>query len=818
MSATAGGYDFVAIENRWRPVWDELNSFAATDDGARERRYVLDMFAYPSGDLHMGHAEAYAFGDAMARYWLQRGYDVLHPIGWDSFGLPAENAAIRRTLHPADWTYANITTQAESFRRYATAVDWSTRLHTSDPEYYRWTQWLFLRLSERGLAYRERSAVNWCPADRTVLANEQVVDGGCERCGARVTRRDLTQWFLRITAYAERLHDDLHQLAGAWPERVLTMQRNWIGRSTGAHVRFDVEGRAAPVTVFTTRPDTMFGATFLVVAADSPLADKLCGQAQRAEFDAYVERTRRASELDRLAPDRAKTGVFLGRYGVHPFTGERLPIWASDYVLAGYGGGAVMAVPAHDQRDLDFARAHGLAVRPVVPGADPAVTGRATAADGPHTGSGFLDGLDRAQSTERVLAELAARDRGAAGVTYRLRDWLVSRQRFWGCPIPIIHCGTCGEVAVPDDQLPVTLPDVRGSALAPAGTSPLAAVRDWVRVDCPRCGGAAERDTDTMDTFVDSSWYFLRYCSPRHLDGPFDPAAVRRWMPVALYVGGVEHAILHLLYARFVTKVLRDLGLVDFDEPFRALLNQGQVILNGAAMSKTRGNLVELGEQLDRYGVDAVRLTMVFAGPPEEDIDWADVSPAGAVRFLGRVLRLAADVTSDPGADPATGDRRLRAITHRTVHRVTTLVEAHRFNVAVARIMELVNAVRRAVDAGGAGDPATREAVEAVAVLLSLFTPYAAEELWARLGHRPGVARAGWPAVDEDLVAEATAVCAVQVNGKLRDRLEVAVDITEDELLRRVRAAAPVRTAIGGGRVVRTVVRLPRLVNLVVEG
>jgi leucyl-tRNA synthetase len=666
------GYDFRAFENRWAPVWESLLLFEA----ARPDRYVVSMFAYPSGDLHMGHAEVYAIGDTIARYWRLRGFAVLHPIGWDSFGLPAENAAIKRGLHPAEWTCANVETQAASFRRYAVSVDWRTRLHTSDPSYYRWTQWLFLRFHERGLAYRAEAAVNWCPVDRTVLANEQVVDGRCERCGAEVTERSLTQWFLKITEYADRLLDDMAQLRGHWPEHVLTMQRNWIGR----------------------------------------------------------------------------------------------------------------------------------------------------------TPSGGL----------------------------RLHDWLISRQRFWGCPIPIVHCPSCGEVPVPDDQLPVELPSLRGAELAPRGVSPLAAAASWVAVDCPSCGGPASRDTDTMDTFVDSSWYFLRYPNASYPDGPFDPARVR---PVDHYVGGSEHAVLHLLYARFFTKVLHDLGMIEFDEPFRTLTTQGQVILNGAAMSKSKGNIVDLADQLNTYGVDAVRVSMIFAGPPEDDIDWADVSPGGSIRFLTRALRLATRAASDAprpasvaadaprpasvaadaprpasvaadaprpasvaadapppasvAAEPPTASvpaeaaavTPLRRTTHRLLREITGLMAATRLNVALARTMELVNAARSAPD----DDPALRETAEAVAVVLSLFAPYTAEEMWHRLGHPPGVAVAGWPPIDPALAAAETVVCAIQVDGKVRDRLHVPPDISETTLTE-LALASP---AAAGLRVTRTIVRPPRLVNLV---
>ena len=615
-------YDVVAAQEKWRKVWEEMDPFRAADDGSRERRYALTMFPYPSGDLHMGHAEVMALHDVIARYWWQQGYDVMNPIGWDSFGLPAENAAIRNDEHPATYTYANIETQAESFRRYGVSFDWSRRLHTSDPEYYRWTQWLFLRFRERGLAYRKHSPVNWCPNDQTVLANEQVVQGMCERCGAEVTKRELSQWYFKVTDYADRLLDDMAALEGKWPDRVLAMQRNWIGRSEGAHVDFEVEATdtqdATKVTVFTTRPDTLYGATFFVVAADAWLADQICAPEQREQFDTYLESVRRETDIARLATDKEKTGVFLGRYAVNPVNGERIPVWAADYVLADYGTGAVMAVPAHDQRDLDFAREFGLPVRMVVDTGepDPAETFAATPGDGTYVNSGELDGLtDKVTGIRSIVARLEEQGTGRGAVNFRLRDWLLSRQRFWGPPIPIVHCDECGEVAVPDDQLPVELPDLRGADLKPKGVSPLAAAEDWVNVPCPDCGRPAKRDTDTMDTFVDSSWYFLRYCSPHYEDGPFDPEAVRRWMPAQQYVGGVEHAILHLLYSRFFTKVLHDMGMLDFVEPFTALMNQGQVINQGKAMSKSLGNGVNLGEMLDEYGVDAVRLTLVFAGP-----------------------------------------------------------------------------------------------------------------------------------------------------------------------------------------------------------
>ncbi|HET7900766.1 MAG TPA: leucine--tRNA ligase [Candidatus Nanopelagicales bacterium] len=811
------GYDVHAVQEKWLPVWDEIAPFrSGRPDDARPKKYALDMFPYPSGDLHMGHAEAYALGDVVARYWVQQGYNVLHPIGWDSFGLPAENAAIKRGADPVKWTAANIEQQKSSMRRYACSFDWDRVLHTSDPAYYRWNQWLFLRLYERGLAYRKDSSVNWCPNDQTVLANEQVVHCRCERCDTLVTKKKLTQWYLRITDYADRLLDDMAQLEGHWPEKVLLMQRNWIGRSTGAHVDFEIEGRDEPVTVYTTRPDTLFGATFFVVAADSDLAAELAaGTPAQGAFEAYLEETKRVTEVERLSTDRPKTGVFLERYAVNPVNGERIPVYAADYVLADYGTGAIMAVPAQDQRDWDFATTYGL---PIVRTVQPPEgwEGEAYVGDGPAINSGFLDGLTKADAIERIIAWLEEKGLGSGAINYRLRDWLISRQRYWGTPFPIIHCPSCGEVPVPDDQLPVVLPPTEGLDLAPKGTSPLAGATDWVDVPCPSCGGPAKRDTDTMDTFVDSSWYFLRYLDPSRDDVPFDVEQAREWAPVDQYTGGVTHAILHLLYARFFTKALHDMGMVDFVEPFTRLLNQGMVGMNGSAMSKSRGNLVALSEELEKNGVDAVRLTMVFAGPPEDDIDWADVSPSGSKKFLSRAWRLSGDVTSEPGADVTTGDLGLRRATAKSVHEAAQAIESFRFNVAVAKTMELVNATRKVIDTGAGGaDPAVREAAEAVAIMLSLVAPYTAEEMWSRLGHQPPVALVGWPAVDESLLVEEAVTCIVQVAGKVRDKLEVAPSIGEDELRELALAAPGVVKALDGKGIRTVIVRAPKLVNIV---
>ena len=840
-------YDFARIEARWAPVWKDLQPFTVDDPSdAKPRKYILDMFPYPSGDLHMGHAEVYALGDVIARYWRQQGFTVLHPIGWDSFGLPAENAAIKRGADPRLWTYENIAQQRASMERYAASFDWTRVLHTSDPNFYRWNQWLFLKMYEKGLAYRKDSWVNWDPVDMTVLANEQVLaDGTSERSGAVVVKKKLTQWYFKITDYADRLLDDLNQLEGSWPAKVITMQRNWIGRSTGADVDFVIEGHHSPVTVFTTRPDTLFGATFMVVAPDSDLAAELVAGSTpevRMAFQDYLEQSQKKSEIDRQDTTREKTGVFLDRWAINPVSGERIPVWAADYVLADYGHGAIMAVPAHDPRDLDFALAFDLPVRVVldtnapvtgaipvitpemlesgdIPQLDPVATGEALTGDGRMINSGPLDGLSKSNAIKRAIELLEERGTGRASKTYRLRDWLISRQRYWGTPIPIMYTNDGTEVPMPLDALPLLLPYEEGMDLKPKGTSPLGGLESWVATTTPD-GRPARRDTDTMDTFVDSSWYFLRFLNPTDDSQAFDPSEADKWAPVDQYVGGIEHAILHLLYARFITKVLFDMGYVTFTEPFTKLLNQGMVILDGAKMSKSKGNLVYFTEELDSFGVDAVRLSMAFAGPPEDDIDWRDVSVTGSQKFLARAWRLSGEVSAPVGADPALGDQALRRITHRFLSEVPGQIEAFKFNVAVARTMELVNAIRKAVDSGpGAADPAVREAVEVVAVALSLYAPYTAEDMWERLGHGGAtkddlVAFAGWRKADPLLLVDESITAIVQVDGKVRDKLEVSPTIGGDELEALARASENVQRAIGGREIAQVIVRAPRVVNI----
>jgi leucyl-tRNA synthetase len=840
-----------AIQKKWQKYWAENGTFlTGGEDDTRPRKYVLGMFPYPSGDMHMGHAENYAYVDMVARFWRHRGHNVLNPIGWDSFGLPAENAAIKRGADPREWTYANIDQQKQSLKEFGTSYDWSRVLHTSDPEYYRWNQWLFLKLYERGLAYRKKSPVNWCPHDQTVLANEQVVDGRCERCGAEVIKKKLTQWYFRITDYADRLLDDLNQLEGFWPHKVLQMQRNWIGRSIGADVDFVIEGRDEPVTVFSTRPDTLHGATFFVVAPDSDLASELAADAPdevRQRFRTYLEQVQKETDIARQSTDRPKTGVFLERYAINPVNGEKLPVWAADYVLADYGHGAVMAVPAHDQRDLDFARAFDLPVKvvvdttapvtgampvievdedgvPIDTGAaldeqNPASTGVALTGEGRMINSGALNGLSKRNAIARAIEQLEAAGTGRAAKNYRLRDWLISRQRFWGTPIPMLHTEDGDIIPVPEDQLPVKLPSVEGLDLSPKGTSPLGAAERWVRTTAPETGDPVLRDTDTMDTFVDSSWYFLRFLSPNSDTVAFDPAQADRWAPVDSYIGGVEHAILHLLYARFITKVLFDMGLIDFTEPFTTLINQGMVLLDGSKMSKSKGNLVEFSSSMIDPGADVVRVALAFAGPVEDDINWEDVSTAGAQKFLARVLRIAGDVASPVDVVFDRGDAALRRATHKLLAEAPALVEQTKFNVLVARLMELVNLTRKTIDgAAGAADPAVREAAETIAVMLDLFAPHTAEEVWETLGHEPSVGLVPWRSADPALLVEDTITAVVQVGGKVRAQLEVSARIGESELEALARADERVIRSIGDREIVKVVVRAPKIVSIVVKG
>ena len=808
-------YDPSEIEPKWVERWEAEGLYRASEDPAdpRPRFYALDMFSYPSGDLHMGHAEAFSGGDAVARFATLRGYNVLHPIGWDAFGLPAENAAIKRGIHPKEWTYANIEQQARSYRRLGMSFDWTRRLNTCDPEYYGWTQWFFLRLFERGLAYRKNAPTNWCPKDQTVLANEQVVNGACERCGTPVVRRDLTQWFFKITDYAQRLLDDMGSLE--WPERVITMQRNWIGRSEGASVTFEIAETGDAVEVFTTRPDTLWGVTFFVFAPEHPLVSKLVeAGGSKPEIEAVLETLRTTPLTSREEAD-TREGIPLGVHAVNPVNGEQIPVFVAPYVLMEYGTGAVMGVPAHDQRDFEFARAHDLPIRVVVQPEgeprDPATMTEAHDHDGVMVNSGPFDGVRSPESIGRVIDWLEEQGKGDGAVTYRLRDWLISRQRYWGAPIPIVHCPEHGEVAVPDDQLPVLLPD--DVDFRPGGESPLARHEGFVNTVCPACGEPAKRDTDTMDTFVDSAWYYYRYCSPHEASGPFDPAAVERWMPVDQYIGGVEHAILHLLYCRFFTKVLFDMGMVGFTEPMKRMMNQGQVIFGGASMSKSKGNIVEPMPLVERWGADSIRLNILFAGPFEDDIDWKLIAPdpekrPGVTTWLGRVFAAVGEACERDAPEP----EQLLRLTHRTIRAVTDDMERFRFNVAISKLQVLTNGMRSALDAGDGA----REAATALVIMLAPLAPFASEELWREVLSNPtSVHLASWPSFDEALARDETVTLVVQVDGKVRDRIEVAADADEETCRELALASQKARYALDGREIANVIVRPPRLVNLV---
>jgi leucyl-tRNA synthetase len=807
-------YDPQAIETKWQQVWEDEQAFVVPNPAPEElathrlETYVLEMLPYPSGDLHMGHTLNYTIGDVLCHVRRRQGFQVLRTMGYDAFGLPAENAAIREGGHPREVTERNIVTIREQMRRMGWSIDWSREISTHDPAYYRWTQWLFLRFFERGLAYRKEAPVKWCPNDQTVLANEQVIDGRCERCGAEVEARDLTQWFFRITDYADALLDEM-SLLESWPERVLTMQRNWIGRSEGARVVFTVDGSGEELPVFTTRPDTLFGATFFVLAPEHPLVDSLVAGSEHEEgVLEYVRHAAARSTVEREAKE--KDGVFTGRYAVNPVNDERIPIWVADYVLMDYGTGAIMAVPAHDERDYAFAERYGLEIRQVVAPAG------GSEADGPFVAhsenevlvnSGPFTALPAPEATRAITAWLAERGQGEQTIGYRLRDWLLSRQRYWGCPIPIVHCPACGEVPVPDEELPVLLPEV--DDYLPKGRSPLAAAEDWVATTCPRCGGPAERETDTMDTFVDSSWYFVRYADPHNEREPFSRAVADYWLPVNQYVGGIEHAVLHLLYARFFTKVLQELGYVGFREPFLRLFNQGMITAGGAKMSKSKGNVINPLVYADRYGADAVRLYTLFMGPADEDMDWQDSGIEGVWRFLNRLWRVALGQVGRESPDGV--DTPLARKAHWAIAKVTDDVDRRfAFNTPIAAVMELVNEIQRSPE-----DPAARFAVETAVSLIQPYAPHVAEELWSRLGHER-LWEHPWPAADPALLEQDTVEVVVQVNGKVRDRLHVAPGTADEELVRRARESERVRAHLDGGEPRRTVVVSDKLVNFVV--
>ena len=872
-----GKYEPSAIESAWQKAWDEAGLFTAPDDSGKPKYYVLQMFPYPSGKIHMGHCRVYTIGDVLARFMRMQGCNVLNPMGWDAFGLPAENAAVKHGVHPAEWTYANIQDMKTQIGRLGYSLDWSRELATCDVSYYRWEQLFFVQMLKKGLVYRKKALQNWCETCHTVLANEQVEDGKCWRCDNDVEQKELAQWFLRITDYAEELLDDLDALEGGWPERVLTMQRNWIGKSRGAKLTFRVQNKDTTIDVFTTRPDTLYGATFMSLAAEHPLVDELVTDEQRDEVEKFRHDVINMDKVDRAADDLEKKGVFTGAYCVNPLSGARMPIYVANFVLMDYGTGAVMAVPAHDQRDFDFAEKYGLEKKVViVPQAkdmkepdsifskiiqgaedeerqnmldewDSLESGQKAGAkfgnslftdlliqDSAYTGPGTLvnsgrfDGVDNEEAKAQIIDYLGQSGLGEATINYRLRDWNVSRQRFWGAPIPVIHCRACGAVPVPEDQLPVELP--KDAQTRPDGRSPLPELDSWVNVACPACGMPAKRETDTFDTFVESSWYMARYTSATKDDGPFDDAAAKYWLPVDQYIGGIEHAILHLLYARFYMKALRDLGYPTPDEPFKALLTQGMVIKDGSKMSKSKGNVVVPGDMVDKYGADTTRLFILFAAPPERDLDWTDSGVEGAYRFMGRLWRLVEELMDaglprlGPCAPAPDGlsakGRDLRRKEHETVKRVTAdLKPPFQFNTAIAAVMELVNELYQVKDElkdSTPGKDALASAVSTVLTVLSPMTPHVCDELWRALGNEDFLMERPWPEHDESALVKDEIEVVVQVNGKLRGHIEVPAD-ADRAAIEQAALAEPNAARFIAGKTIRKIVVVPgRLVNVVV--
>jgi len=833
-----GQYDPRAIEEKWQKVWDEQHAFYADADPARPKYYMLEMLPYPSGTMHMGHMRNYTIGDAVARFRWMRGFNVLHPMGWDAFGLPAENAAIQRGIDPREWTRLNIAEFKRVLKRFGFSYDWRKEISTCEPEYYRWNQWFFLRMLERGIAYRKKSRVNWCPKCQTVLANEQVVNGCCWRHeDTLVEAREIEQWFLKITDYAEQLLADMKEIEDGWPERVLTMQRNWIGKSKGARVRFRVEGSDETIEVFTTRIDTIYGATSVLLSPEHPLVPKLLdsGSASaqdHAEWDRLRKRVLKTEEI----ATAEKEGFFTGRYALNPFSGEKIPIWVANFVLAEYGTGALMSVPAHDERDFEFSRKYNLPVRVVVQPLNSAPLNGATMSvpfseheHGTLVGSGPYNGLSPDEAIEKMTADAEARGFGNAQITYRLKDWGISRQRYWGTPIPVIYCPKCGMLPVPDDQLPVKLPEKVD--LVETGKSPLATAPDFVNVKCPKCGEMGRRETDTMDTFVDSAWYFYRYCDPHNDKAPFDEEIVRHWFPIDQYVGGITHAILHLLYSRFFTKVMRDIGLVKINEPITRLFTQGMVQKGGVAMSKSRGNVVGAVEMAEQYGCDTGRLYTLFAAPPEKDLEWSEQAIEGCSRFLQRLYRLVdaqaerlrgVKSLSYDGFDISKATLKEKILlrkAHQTLKRITRDFEQRwHFNASVALIMELFNGLHAQEPLSEGANPAViKKVFEMMVLMIAPITPHISEELWEMLGNSGGIIKYGWPDYREDLAAEEEYEIVVQINGKVRAKLMVADGQGEEELRQLVMADPHVAALIAGKSPAKVIVVPKRLVNIVLK-
>ena len=822
-------YDFSQIESKWQKYWEDQGQYKVTEDLSKEKYYVLEMFPYPSGNLHMGHVRNYSIGDVVARFKRMNGFNVLHPMGWDAFGLPAENAAIKHGSHPGKWTWENIEKMRKQLKSMGCSYDWNREFATCHPDYYKWTQWLFLQLYHNGLAYKSKSAVNWCPSCNTVLANEQVVNEGCERCGTLVSKRDLEQWMFRITEYADRLLEDLELLPG-WPEKVKTMQRNWIGRSEGVEINFFTE-MGEPIPVFTTRHDTVFGATYMVLAPEHPVVQQaIKGTEYEQAVRDFIERMDKTDYIERTAADMEKEGMFTGIYAVNPLTQEKIPVWIANYVLMEYGTGAVMAVPAHDQRDLEFARKYNLPVRVVVQPdgekLDASTMTEAFDGDGTVVNSGQFDGLTTQEAKEKMADFIEAQGLGKRKVNFRLRDWLISRQRYWGAPIPIVYCETCGVVPVPEEDLPVYLPE--DVEFRPTGESPLKYNEEFLHTTCPKCDGPALRETDTMDTFVCSSWYFLRYASPHEIETAVNKEKADYWMNVDQYIGGVEHAILHLMYARFFTKALKDMGLISANEPFENLLTQGMVLKDGAKMSKSKGNVVSPEEIIEEYGADTARLFILFAAPPERDLEWNDQAVEGCFRFLNRVWRLITgneELVKNSGTEETkianARDKELNRLIHHTVKRVTNdISERFNFNTALSAIMEYVNGIYEYIDNVQQDQknlPLLFQAFERLLELLAPFAPHITEELWVRLHGQPGVHLQRWPEYDQEALKVDTVNMVVQVNGKVRHHAEVAIDATEEEIQEQVMALERIQDLVRNKTVVKVIVVPQKLINIVVK-
>lgn len=818
-------YTPAEIEAKWQQQWEAQKSFKVTEDPSKKKYYLLEMFPYPSGRIHMGHVRNYSIGDVVGRFKRMRGFNVLHPMGWDAFGMPAENAAIKNNCHPAAWTYENMAYMRDQLKQLGLSYDWDRELATCDVSYYRWEQKLFVEMYKKGLAYKKKSFVNWCPSCETVLANEQVGDGGCWRCDTEVLQKELEQWFFKITDYAEELLDFTHKMPG-WPERVLIMQRNWIGKSTGCEVDFQLKDREGSIRVFTTRPDTLFGATFMSLAPEHPQALELTTPEQRVEVEAFIDKVKKTDLIARTADDQEKEGVFTGSFCINPTTGANIPIYLANFVLVEYGTGAVMAVPTHDQRDFEFAKKYNLGLKVVIqPEGEILDADTMTVAfteAGTMINSAQFDGQKSDAAKEAIATWLEGQGKGKKTVNYRLRDWGVSRQRYWGTPIPIIYCDCCGAVPVPDKDLPVVLPhDVEFTG---EGGSPLATLDSFTKVDCPLCGKPARRETDTMDTFVESSWYFLRYCCPDFEGGMLDKARAGYWMSVDQYIGGIEHAVLHLLYARFFTKVMRDLGYIDVDEPFTNLLTQGMVIKDGAKMSKSKGNVVDPDALIKHYGADTARMFSLFAAPPEKDLDWNEQGVEGCYRFLNRVWKLTHDNMETtlvaPVLDPATltdEERTLRRAVHKTLKKVTEDIdERFHFNTAIAAVMELMNTLQGARMNSPQAAAVMKEALELVITMLAPFVPHIAEELWQQLGHKTPLSETSWPVWDAEAVLDEELLVVVQVNGKLRSKLSVAVGIDEETIKQMALADEKIRGFTDGTQI-RKVIYVPgKLVNIVV--